>query len=454
MNWIHDLNLLNGPLPITFELLGAVSLAYLLVRRSPRWWLFAAVSAVASLLISYAACWAVIHVLFWWPEDLPAAVFLNVALILWALALGGTTALAGLRRRGPASGSRVEEGRSNRSRTSRRRRLLAVPTAAALLAVAGLQLNAAFGEFPTVGSLLAPPTVVSTAPPPAPQLLAAERFMKTSVSQRWNAPAQLPSKGTVLSVPIPGKESGFKARNAIVYLPPAYHAAARPVLPVLVLVSGQPGSPESWLRSTALVADLDAYAAAHGGLAPLVVIPDPNGSEQGNTMCMDTSLGRADTYMASDVPAWIKTNLDADTNPAHWAVGGFSFGGTCSVQMVTRHPDTFETFMAISPEREPALASKRSVTVERAFHGDVAAFDALVPLTLLAHKSYPQIHGWFASGTEDATYSANVKVLQEAARKAGMTTQSVEFPGGHSWSVASAALPQGFSFVFSRLGLP
>ncbi|WP_207344116.1 alpha/beta hydrolase-fold protein [Arthrobacter sp. E3] len=455
MNWIHDLNLLNGPLPITFGLLGAVSLAYLLVRRSRRWWLFAAVSAVASLLISYAASWAVIHVLFWWPEDLPSAVFLNVALILWALSLGGTTALAGLRHRGgPASGSRAETGRSNRSRTSRRRRLLAVPTAAAILAVAGLQVNAAFGEFPTVGSLLAPPSAVSTAPPPVEQLAAAERFMITPVSQRWHARAGQPEKGTVLSVPIPGKKSGFKARDAIVYLPPAYHSAARPVLPVLVLVSGQPGSPESWLRSTALVADLNAYAAAHQGLAPLVVIPDPNGSEQGNTMCMDTSLGRADTYMATDVPAWIKTNLDADTNPAHWAVGGFSFGGTCSLQMVTRHPDTFETFMAISPEREPALASKRSVTVERAFHGDAAAFDALVPLTLLAQKSYPHIHGWFASGSGDATYSANVKVLQQAARKAGMTTQSVEFPGGHSWSVASAAMPRGFNFMFPRLGLP
>ncbi len=445
------IDLIGGPLPVVIALLAAASLIFLLGRRSVRWWLFAGVGAVGALLISYFLSWAVINLWFWWPEDLPFRVVIIFSLILWVLVLGVATIL----KRGKSkSGWQVGSKSGSRAMSRLGRRGLAVVATGTVLAFAGLQLNAIFGQYPTVGSLFGPQTSISTTAPPASQLAATERFMSTAVSRRWNTPAQLPSKGTVLSVPIPGVVSGFAARNAIVYLPPAYHLAARPVLPVLVLVSGQPGSPESWLRSTSLVADLDAYAAAHEGLAPLVVIPDPNGSEQGNTMCMDTSLGRADTYMATDVPDWIKTNLDADTNPAHWAVGGFSFGGTCSLQMVTRHPDVFETFMAISPEREPALASKRSVTVSKAFHGDAAAFDALVPLTLLAHNSYPKAHGWFASGSEDATYSAYVKVLQDAARKAGMTTQSAEFPGGHSWAVASAALPQGFSFVFARLGLP
>ncbi|MGP9501861.1 hypothetical protein ACT3TS_06565 [Specibacter sp. AOP5-B1-6] len=92
MNWINELSLTSGPLPVIFQLLGAAAVVFLLVRRSLRWWLFAAATAAASWLASMAACWAVIHVLYWWPEDLPAAVIGNLALALWVVVLGSTTA--------------------------------------------------------------------------------------------------------------------------------------------------------------------------------------------------------------------------------------------------------------------------------------------------------------------------------------------------------------------------
>ncbi|GAC1489594.1 MAG: hypothetical protein NVS2B15_07440 [Pseudarthrobacter sp.] len=76
---------------------------------------------------------------------------------------------------------------------------------------------------------------------------------------------------------------------------------------------------------------MDAFAAAHDGLAPVVVIADLNGSDSGNTMCMDAMTARADTYLSVDVPAWIRATLHVDPDPARWAVGGFSFGGTCAL---------------------------------------------------------------------------------------------------------------------------
>lgn len=433
------------------------SLVFLLLRRSVRWWLFAVASAIGAFLISTLACWAVIHAFYWWPEDLPSAVVNTVALMIWAVALGSATAFGGLRRRRRGQKSPARDASTapvSRQRISPWRRGVAILATVVVLASSGLQVNAIFGQYPTVGRLLGVHTQLSAAPAPALQHILSSRFMDNAVSQRWRAPAGLATSGTVLSTAIPGTISGFKARNALVYLPPAYASANRPVLPVLVLVSGQPGSPESWLQSSELIRELDVYAMAHEGLTPLVVIPDPNGGEQANTMCMDSTLGQADTYMSKDVPEWIKTHLDADTNPAHWAVGGFSFGGTCAMQMVTRHPDIFRSFMAFSPEREPALAVNRSVTINRAFHGDTAAFDALVPLTLLSIKKYPEIAGWFASGSQDAVYSANVLVLLNATRKAGMRTDSALFPGGHSWTVVNEGLPEGLAFIFERMGLP
>ena len=473
---LENLSLIDGPLPLMVLCLGVASLLFLLFRRSLRWWIFVIVSALLAFAVSSAACWAVIHVLYVWPEDLPTPVVISVALVLWLLTLGSTTALAGLRRqrRGVVAGvsdvevrdaevcdaARTSQPSSPHPNTRPRRRtsplrptVTVLATLVALTSV-GLSLNSDFGEFPTVGSLFSSPTTnLSTAAVPVVTHQLGSRFMTAGVSAGWKAPAGLPATGTVRSVDIAGTVSGFKARNAVVYLPPAYSAANRPVLPVLLLVSGQPGSPESWLRSTSLVTQLDSFAAAHGGLAPVVVMPDPNGSDQANTMCMDSALAPADTYMSVDVPHWIKTHLEADTNPAHWAVGGFSYGGTCALQMVTRHPEIYKTFMAISPEREPAVAVNRSVTVHRAFHGDTAAFNAQLPLTLLAKNKYPETSGWFAVGSQDAAYSANVRVLQEAVDKAGMSTERAAFPGGHSWAVANAALPQGLTFVFARLGL-
>ncbi|MFQ4147326.1 alpha/beta hydrolase-fold protein [Arthrobacter sp. LAPM80] len=460
MRWINGISLVDGPLPLLVKVLCAVAVVFLLARRSVRWWLFALVTAVAAYLISMIGCWAVIHVFFWWPEDLSFDVVINLALLLWAVIMGGTTAFAGLRRRTPdVPGAFPDErhGKSARRRpaaTPVERRVLAAVATLVVCAFVGVHINANFGLYPTVGTLTADPVVAVRGALPQLEKSSDTQFMKTPVSARWNAPDGLPASGKVMSEPIPGTLSGFTARNAVVYLPPAYFSAKRPLLPVLVLVSGQPGAPTSWLSTTKLIADLDSYADRHGGLAPLVVIPDPNGSTSANTMCLNSRIAQADTYMAEDVPNWIKTHLNVDSNPAHWAVGGFSFGGTCAVQMVTRHPEVYRSFMAISPEREPALAVERSITISRAFGGDEAAFDAQVPLVLLARNQYPTVHGWFASGSGDTLYSANVKVLHAAARKASMITESASFPGGHSWTVANEALPHGLAFMYAAMGLP
>ncbi|ALV45902.1 hypothetical protein MB46_10825 [Arthrobacter alpinus] len=445
MPWINELSLIDGPIPIVSAVMAAVAILFLLIRRSPRWWIFAVSTAAAATLLSVLGCWAVIHVFYWWAEDLPATVVSYVALLLWVITLGGATALAGLRGR-----------QRNRvlTRAGSLRRTFAAAATLIVLIFIGIQVNASFGQYPTVGTLIDPPAKIAQAAPPQMQFAPGSQFMTSPVAQRWTSKGALPATGSVVSVNIPGTASGFQGRNALVYLPPAYSAPDRPVLPVLVLVSGQPGSPDSWLRSSDLVDSLNAYAGTHGGVAPLVVIPDPNGSDAANTMCLNSDLAQADTYMAIDVPAWIQANLDADANHAHWAVGGFSYGGTCAVQMVTRHPEVFTSFMAVSPEREPALAVNRNVTIERAFHGDAAAFDAQLPLTLLSEKRYPHVRGFFAAGEQDAQYSANVKILQTASRQAGMTVEAASYPGGHSWTVVNAALPHALAFIFSGLGLP
>lgn len=454
VKWLLSLNLLTGWLPIVAVAIGILAFLYLLVRRSRGWWIFALLAAVFSLAFSWFICWAAINLWFWWPEELPFAVVIWVGVGIWGLVLGLATALTGWRRKLAPSGTPETEPVAKRGPVrSWHRRVLSIVAAALILTLCGLQINQYFGSYPTINSLVNGAPTLSVGVPRYLRAKHKDRFLASPVRDGWVAPKGMLADGEFRQVAIPGKVSHFKARDAIVYLPPAYFTKHRPLLPVVVLVTGEPGTPSNWLASANLVALLNGNAQAHRGLAPVVVIPDPNGSESNNTMCMNSKLARADDYMAKDVPNWIKSTLDVDTNPRHWAVGGFSYGGTCAFQMVTRHPNIYPNFFAISSELEPALTIDRTLTVDRAFGGNTAAFNSVVPMSLMARNKYPQVHGWLATGQDDARDARNAVLLEAAGRKSGMTLTRTIFPGGHSWTMVTEALPAAFDFLGIRLGL-
>ncbi len=77
---------------------------------------------------------------------------------------------------------------------------------------------------------------------------------------------------------------------------------------------------------------MDGYARGHGGLAPVVAVADPNGAQSANTLCMDSRIAPADTYLCVDVPRWITGTLNVTPATGRWAVGGFSYGATCALE--------------------------------------------------------------------------------------------------------------------------
>jgi S-formylglutathione hydrolase FrmB len=199
---------------------------------------------------------------------------------------------------------------------------------------------------------------------------------------------------------------------------------------------------------------MDRFAAEHDGVAPVVVVVDPNGSASANTLCMDSRIARADTFLSRDVPQWIEQNLDVDTDHGRWAAGGFSFGATCALQMGTRHPDVYASVLAFSSEREPALAKERHRTVEAAFGGDVAAFDAQTPLNIMRKTRFDGHAVYFGAGSRDPEFIAYMDELSGAARQAGFTVQSQSVANtGHSWEAASNGLPAALNFMAERWGI-
>jgi S-formylglutathione hydrolase FrmB len=420
--------------------LGGVAGIFLLCR-AQRWWLYVLPIVV---VVAAAAAWLIGDVggerLFAKPLNTPDDVWIAVGLSAVGLAAGSWY------------------------RSTWRRKIIAVLAAVMVVIAAGNQINRSYVQFPAVRDLFGVPTAdqVSGLPAvsPVPTAAPTSTFPAGPLTVTWipvgpGIPAD--GRGKISSFTIPNTRSGFNARPGWVYLPAAYFAQNPQPLPVLMLLHGQPGSPDDWLKGDRVQTLMNDFASHHHGIAPIVVMPDVLGSELANPLCADTTLGAVDSYLSLDVPTAIRTQLRVDPNPRHWVIAGFSYGGTCSLQMATNHPGIYPNFIDIAGQPEPTLGSGtagRKQTVDTAFGGDPAKFTAINPADLLASRSYPTSAGWFLWGATDPDTKTGQQQLFAAAQKAGMTVQQWEVPvTGHDWDTATAALTHTIPWIATQTGL-
>jgi enterochelin esterase-like enzyme len=426
-------SLLSGPLPAGVTALGAAGLVYLLVRRGRGWWVRRMLPVVVvTLVVTAATVGYVDHVWRPFPDRLPLPVVGWMGLGLLGITLGAMRV-----RRGPWW-----------------RPVAAVACALAVVATAAVQVNVHFGHYPVVRSALGrPPRIMGGLPDLGEhQPTASSSVASRPLAVTWSPPPDMPGTGRVAEVHIPGTVSGFRARSAWTYLPPAYLSSTRPTLPVLVLLAGQPGSPRDWFDGGRLDTVLEGFAKRHRGLAPVVVVPDDLGAPLNNPLCVDSRLGKVETYLARDVPDWIVTHLKVDADRRHWGIAGYSHGGTCALQLAVRRPDLFPNFIDVSGQKEPTLGD-RAHTLAAAFNGDKAAFAAANPLDILATRRFRDTAGFFAVGRDDREYLPQQRAVAEACRHAGMRVDAVEMPGGHTWAVWGPGFARGLDALAGRLGL-
>lgn len=322
-------------------------------------------------------------------------------------------------------------------------RVVVLAVAAVLLVgSAGIGVNAYYGYFRTVGELL------GRGAPDASSLQAAEAAA---------GDGRIPATGQVVPVTLPGTTSGFVARQAQLYLPPAWSAEPRPALPVVMLLHGTPGDPSNWTDGGAAQATADAWAAQHGGVAPVLVMPDINGSFTGDTECVDSPLGNVETYLTVDVPAAVVKLVGTKPPGKDWVVAGLSEGGSCAIMLALRHPDLFTAFGDFGGLAGPRVGETNddvADTVAQLFGGSQQAFAAHEPADLLAARRYPELGGWFQVGGADAEPLAATQRLVPLARAAGIATCVVVMPGeGHTFTVWSAGLQAALPWMAGRLGL-
>lgn len=430
---IWQLQIIDGPVPWIVYAVATALAAAVAIRRWRRRPLAWAIGGAAAGLAVAVAAWLVADASLVFGDPLP------VAVLAWVAAALGASGFA----LGALVGARAW------------RRVVSIIAVPVFLVAGGVGVNDAYDLTPTLGSVfgisglgaLDLPDGGGTSPAPDAPLY-----------ETWRAPGGMPAVGARGTQRIPATVSGFDARDAGIYLPPAAQVADAPALPLVIMMMGQPGSPDP----TAIADVLDGFAADHDGLAPIVIVADQLGQDGADPAgddpaCADSpGFGNARTYITTDVVTWARQNLRIIDDPRYWVIAGYSNGGGCAITYGATFPETWKNILDVSGEEYPG-SERVDQTVATVYGGDEAAFEASKPVAVMRRApagTYDGVTAVFTAGADDAAFSAASATVATQAAAVGMTVTRYEVPGaGHTGPALSGGLTEGFSVLYPVLGL-
>lgn len=269
---------------------------------------------------------------------------------------------------------------------------------------------------------------------------------------------RLPPTGSIVSVTIPDGTSRFPHRSELVYLPPAWFATnPAPHLPAVMMIGGEFNTPADWVRAGNAISTVDAFAAAHGGNAPVLVFVDAAGTFHNDTECVDGPRGNAADHLTKDVVPFLVSHFGVSPDRSSWGVAGFSMGGTCAVDLATMHPDQFSAFVDIAGDLAPNAGTPEQ-TVSRLYGGNAAASAAFDPTTVMSrHGPYTAEAGWFAGPMAQfgqVTQAQAAQALSDTARREGINCTVVPMPGSHDWTFAATAFSKALPWLAAAIHTP
>lgn len=189
---------------------------------------------------------------------------------------------------------------------------------------------------PVTTAMLANPTPTENAWQVSPAQQAADRSAAGS--------------STVESITLAGSTTGYQL-PAQIYLPGGYASQPARSYPVVELLDGYPGSPDSWIGTLNLKDTLDHLIAA-GQIPPVIaVLPSQNPDPGHDSECVDATAGykaQADTYLSKDVPAYVMAHYRAASGRINWVIGGYSTGGYGASSVGLRHTDFYGSVISLS----------------------------------------------------------------------------------------------------------
>ncbi|MHA6760785.1 alpha/beta hydrolase [Streptacidiphilus sp. PAMC 29251] len=157
-----------------------------------------------------------------------------------------------------------------------------------------------------------------------------------------------------------GPDSRIKG-DLYVWLPPQYNdpAYAHTSFPVLELLPGTPGVPQTWFGT--LKADRTmAQLMQQGKVKPMILVAARMNMFGGtrDSGCADLPGSyRTATWLGRDVPALVKEHFRASADAKKWAIMGYSAGGYCAANVAVHYPHTFHAAVSMSGYNAPISAA-------------------------------------------------------------------------------------------------
>jgi enterochelin esterase-like enzyme len=330
-------------------------------------------------------------------------------------------------------------------RVSGRTALVLTCQASAVLLV-GLLVNRQYVFYTSWSELLGQPALTSTA-----STVPIHRVDRVYAHQLRGAFHR--GQGMVIPWVIPGRSSGLPALPALVYLPAAYgNPASRSTLfPVVEMLDGVPGTPQTWLGPLRLKRILDARIASGQSLPFIAVMPTQNVELPRDTQCVNVVGGpKVDTYLTEDVHRSVIAGLRVARDRSGWALMGYSTGGYCAVNLAMRHPDLFSAAVSLSGYSGPAS----DPSVGNLFGGSTALRDHNTPVWEAAHWSGHNLSMLVITSRRDrSSYRDTVRLAAAVHAPLHMSTILLG-AGGHNAGLWSAMEPVAFNWLSRQLTPP
>lgn len=195
-----------------------------------------------------------------------------------------------------------------------------------------------------------------------------------------------------------------------VYLPPCYDEYPERTYPVLYLIPGRGGGPESWFNAGA--ADLLNEAILSERVPPFIVVSTKNFSE--------------DPYgdiLYKELMPIIDADFRTVNDREHRAIAGGSLGAVSSYRMIFQYPDTF---------------ASAGMFGGGLIHGEEPAFEGW--LAALTSENQPRV--FLNSGEGDPLMLDRARVMVTYLDEAGIENELVSGPGDHTYGYWLKIFPQ------------
>ncbi len=142
-------------------------------------------------------------------------------------------------------------------------------------------------------------------------------------------------------------EGNSPERAVIVYLPPSYTQKPDRYYPVIYLLHGYGGGPDTWNSLHNLPVCMDK-AFADGTRELIIVAPDAQTVHLGSFFSSSVTIGDWESFIADDLVRYIDSHYRTIRTRDSRGIAGFSMGGYGTLRLTMKRPKTFGVAYAMS----------------------------------------------------------------------------------------------------------